>query len=180
LDSPSPDKAGDAGLLRGEVIQGRVAAAVRGGAGRGQFLPRPAGERPGAHRLEQVVRGAQLGAGVGAPSLAAQPFPVEQVGAGQRQPHPGPAQPSDRLGVQLLGGVAMGQQGPRAGLEAQPPVRSAGPGMRAQRLQRGLGRLGLVAAYGGFDQLGQRLDHPAGVSAVAGRAVRTRPLTFGA
>ena len=44
--------------------------------------------------------------------------------------------------------------------------------MRAQRLQRGLGRLQLVAAHGGLDQLGQRLDHPAAPGVPLARALR--------
>ena len=44
--------------------------------------------------------------------------------------------------------------------------------MRAQRLQRGLGRLRLVAADGRLDQLGQRLDHPAAPGVPLARALR--------
>ena len=48
---------------------------------------------------EHLVGEAQLGAGVQAAVLAAQPLPVEQVGTAQLDPDPGPAEPLDRLPV---------------------------------------------------------------------------------
>src|SRR6266536_2751823 len=62
--------------------------------------------------------------------------------------------------------------GPASGPRGPAPVRAAEPGMRAQRLQRGLGRLRLVAADGRLDQLGQRLDHPAAPGVPLARALR--------
>jgi hypothetical protein len=83
------------------------------------------------------VRGTQLPARVDAPALAAQPLPVQQVRAGQLRPQPGPAQPVDRLAVQLVGGRPAAQQRPAARLEAQPEVGPAGGlGRLRQLLQR--------------------------------------------
>ena len=44
--------------------------------------------------------------------LAAQPFTVQQVRAGQFRAHTGTAEPLDRLPVQAVGGLALAQQGP--------------------------------------------------------------------
>jgi deferrochelatase/peroxidase EfeB len=60
-------------------------------AGGGQLAPGPLGERRQAHRVQHLVRRAQLDAGVGAAVVPAQPFAVQQVGAGQIHPDPGPA-----------------------------------------------------------------------------------------
>ncbi|WP_222107165.1 hypothetical protein [[Actinomadura] parvosata] len=68
-----------------------------------QLPPRTFGERVRAHRAEQLVRQAQLLAGVDPAPLPAQPLTVEQAGAGERRPDPGPAQPLDRLPVQGVG-----------------------------------------------------------------------------
>ena len=53
-----------------------------------------------------LVGGAQLLAGVHAPPSPAQPLAVEQVGAGERHPDAGAAEPLDRLAVEALGAVA--------------------------------------------------------------------------
>jgi hypothetical protein len=83
-------------------------------AGGQQLTPGPFGERLDAHRDEQVMGGPQLGAGVPAPVLAAQPFAVQQVGAGHGRAHAGTAEPLDRLAIEVLGGLALAQQGTRA------------------------------------------------------------------
>jgi DNA-binding CsgD family transcriptional regulator len=83
------------------------------------------------------------------------------VRAGQRQPHPGPRQPLERFGVEFLDGAALGQQGPRVGLDAESPVLAAELGAHGESVQRCLGLLGLVAVDGRFDQLGQGLAEPA-------------------
>jgi hypothetical protein len=56
------------------------------------------------------MSGAQLLPGVGTAVLAAQPFAVEQVRAGELGAKPGAAKPFDRLPVQVIGGLALGQQ----------------------------------------------------------------------
>ena len=57
-----------------------------------------------------------------------QPFAVEQVGAGQFGTEPGPAQPGDRLAVQLIGGRTAAWPGLGARLDAQRVVGARGPG----------------------------------------------------
>jgi hypothetical protein len=56
------------------------------------------------------VGGTQLLAGLRAAALAAQPFPVEQVGAGQFRADPGTAEPLDRLEIQVLGVLDVAEQ----------------------------------------------------------------------
>jgi hypothetical protein len=82
--------------------------------------PRALGERLHADRVQHVVGRAQLPARVDAPALAAQPLPVQQVRAGQLRTQPGPAQPVDRLAVELVGGRPAAQQRPAVRLQAQP------------------------------------------------------------
>jgi len=52
-------------------------------AGRPQLDARPFGKRRGAGRLEDLVRAAELIAGIALAPLAAQPLAVQQAGAGQ-------------------------------------------------------------------------------------------------
>src|SRR5262249_61760300 len=71
---------------------------------RGDQLPAGAfGERLHADRVQHVVGRAQLLARVDAPTLAAQPLPVQQVRAGQLRAQLGAAQPADRLALGVLG-----------------------------------------------------------------------------
>jgi hypothetical protein len=100
----------DLGLLCGEFVERLDCAFARGFAG-GQELARGAlGERVHAHRGEQPVGGAQLLARVEALAFAAQPFAVEEVGAGECNADAGAAEPVDRLAVEALGGLAVAQQ----------------------------------------------------------------------
>src|SRR6202522_604894 len=57
--------------------------------------------RTGARRLARVGRAA----------LGAQPFPVEQVGAGELRADAGTAEPRDGLAVEPLGVLAVAEQG---------------------------------------------------------------------
>ena len=96
---------GDLGLLGGEL----VAASRRCACGRvspvaEQLALGALGERLDAHRGEHLVGGAQLLARVQAAALAAQPFAVEQMGAGELHADAGAAEPLDRLAVEALGG----------------------------------------------------------------------------
>ncbi len=79
--------------------------------------------------------GPQLGAGVPAPVLAAQPFAVQEVGAGRGRAHAGTAEPLDRLAIAVLGGLALTQQGPLACLGAKRPVGAAGAGRLGKPLE---------------------------------------------
>ena len=83
------------------------------------------GEPLHAHRAVQLVGDAQLLAGVDSPVLAAQPFAVEQMGAGERHTDAGAAEPLDRLAVEAFGRLALAQQRSRARLDPQRPVRAA-------------------------------------------------------
>ena len=74
-------------------------------AGGPQLDAGPFGKRRGADRVEDLVRAAELIAGVTPAPLAAQPLAVEQVGAGQIHPQAGAAEAVDRLAVEVLGGL---------------------------------------------------------------------------
>jgi hypothetical protein len=71
----------------------------------GGVLPRggPAGERRHSHAVEEIGRGGQVLTGVAAPALAAQPFAVDQVGAGQLCGRGGVREVLDSLAVQGFG-----------------------------------------------------------------------------
>ena len=56
-------------------------------------------KRLSTHRAEHLVSGAELLTGVEAPALAAQPFAVEQMGAGKFGADAGTTEPLDRLAV---------------------------------------------------------------------------------
>ena len=65
---------------------------------------------------------------VAAAAHALQPFPVQQVGAGEVGAEPGEAQPGDRLAIKTLGVLTFVQQRVRTGLDPERPVGAAGPG----------------------------------------------------
>ena len=90
---------------------GRPGGALAGGFPAGRELPPgPFGESFHPDLVQHLECGAQLFPGVGAAVYAAQPFAVEQMGAGQLGAELGAAQPVDRLGVPALGGLALGHQ----------------------------------------------------------------------
>ena len=105
--SGQPD---DVLLLRSELAVGVDLAFADLLAGGEEFPARALGEGVGADRVEQVVGGAQLVAGVEPAVLPAEPLTVEQVSPGQVGPQLGAAQPLDRLGVALLGLPAFADQ----------------------------------------------------------------------
>ena len=146
------------GERRGGALAHRLAG--------GQQLPAGAlGEPIGSHRGQHLVGGPELLACVQTALLAAQPFAVEQVRAGQFRPDPGAAEPPDRLPVQPVGQLAAVQQRPRAGLDAERPVGAGGAGVRHQTRQR-LGRaFGLAGPGRRFYQLDRR---PGGQPELAG------------
>src|SRR3954465_12683889 len=93
----------DLRLSCGELVQ-RFDAALASGLPAGPQLPRGAlRERVHAHRREHLVRGAQLLAGIQAPFQAAEPFAVEQVGAGELWADPRAGEALDGLAVEALG-----------------------------------------------------------------------------
>src|SRR4029453_3931242 len=68
--------------LLGRQFVARLGRPLAGGlAGGQQLAPGPLGESLDSHCVQQVVGGAQLCPGVDATAPAAQPLPVEQVGA---------------------------------------------------------------------------------------------------
>src|SRR6266851_2128359 len=95
-------QAGDQRFLRGQGI-GRLDGVLPGvPAGRPQLDARPSGKRRGADGVEDLVRAAELIAGVTPAPLAAQPLAVQQAGAGQVHPQPGTAEAVDRLAVEAF------------------------------------------------------------------------------
>src|SRR5437868_8671516 len=105
-------------------------------AGGEQFPARALGEGFGADRVEQVVRGVQLVAGVEPPVLATEPLTVEEVGPGKLEPERCATQPLDRLGVALPGLLAFADQRSRARLQALRPVGTLDGGNGRQPAQR--------------------------------------------
>src|SRR5580693_7922700 len=143
-------------------------------AGRPQLDARPFSERRGADRVEDLVRTGELVAGVTAAPLAAQPLAVEQAGAGQIPPQASAAEAVDRLTVQVLGGLAVADQRPRAGLGTKHPVGPAGTGDAGEPL-KGAGRApGYPAAHRRLDEL-DKLD----AGELHRRRVLARPLRRG-
>jgi hypothetical protein len=66
-------------------------------AGRPQLDARPFGKRGGTDRVEDLVRAAELLAGVASAALTAQPFAVPEMGAGEIQSQAGAAEASIAL-----------------------------------------------------------------------------------
>src|SRR5262249_61311519 len=95
-------------------------------AGRAQLDPRPVGEGPSTDQIEELERAAKLLAGVMPAPLAAQPLAVQQPGAGEIQAQPRAAEAVDGLAVEVLGRLAIADECPRTGLDAQRPVGPAG------------------------------------------------------
>src|SRR3984957_14182305 len=95
-------EAGDQRFLRGQGV-GRLDGVLPGvPAGCPQLDTRPFGKRRGADRVKDLMRAAELVAGVTSAPLAAQPLSVNQAGAGAVNPQPGMAQAVDRLAVEVL------------------------------------------------------------------------------
>src|ERR1700685_1209193 len=100
-------QAGDERFLRGQDI-GRLGSLLPGlPAGRPQLDAGPFGTRRGADRVEDLLRAAELIAGVAPAPLAAQPLAVDQAGAGEINPQAGTAEAVDRLAVEVLRGLAV-------------------------------------------------------------------------
>jgi hypothetical protein len=76
-------------------------------AGRPQLDAGPSGERRGADGVEDLVRAAELLAGVTPAPLAAQPLAIQQAGACQVQPQAGTAQAVDRPERRAQGSVRL-------------------------------------------------------------------------
>src|SRR6185369_2631652 len=111
--------------------------------------------------------GPQLGAGVPAPVLAAQPFAVQEVGAGHGRAHTGTAEPLNRLAIAVLGGLTLTEQGTGARLGAKRPVGAAGAGRLGKPLESAGCARELATADGRLDQLGERPSQDAYVVVLA-------------
>jgi len=124
-----PGELRDLALLRGQRIaalgRGPGRALAGGLSGSRQLLAGPFSESLQAHRVQRLVRGAELLAGPRAVALAAQPLAVEQVRAGDlgttlgalwqsgQLPawHPGREHQRDRVGGQPAGREPEGLRG---------------------------------------------------------------------
>ena len=121
----------------------RWRAAHAGPARRTPRRPSPPACRSGAQLLARVV----------AAALPAQPFPVQQMGAGQVDAEPGPGEAGDRLAVQALGQLTVTHKCARSRLDAERPLGVAGAGHLVEPVT-GTGRgAGEARACGGLDQL---------------------------
>jgi hypothetical protein len=104
---PVARQPGDLCFLGGQLVASLDGALAGGHASGPQLAARPLRERLRADPLEHAVSRAQLLARVAAAALPAQPFPVQQMGAGELDVHPGPAQVGERLAVEALGFLAL-------------------------------------------------------------------------
>ena len=134
---PVAGELGDLRLLSGELGAGLGRAFADGLTGGPQLAPGALGECLESHLGEQVVSGAELLACVQSTAVAAQPLAVDEVGAGELGADAGTAEPLDRLSVVPLGGLALAQQGTRAGRDPERPVGAGAGASRLSRVERG-------------------------------------------
>src|SRR5215207_1318982 len=113
---------GDVLLLRSELVAGVIAALADLLAGGQQLVPRTLGKSLRAHREQRLARDPQLLARIDAPSLTAQPLPVEQARACELDADARVAEVIDRLAVQALGGISLTCEGAHAGTDSQRPI----------------------------------------------------------
>src|SRR3954454_5595490 len=116
-------QAGDLLLLWRQIIDGVGGVTASMLACRFQLDSRALSERLDAERVEQAARRPQLLARIEASASTPEPFPVEQMRAGEVDGHPSSTQPLDGLHVQVLGDVVVREQ--RFGARGDPdgPVR---------------------------------------------------------
>jgi hypothetical protein len=148
-------QAGDQRLLRGQHVGCPGGAFERLRAGRAQLDPRPFGERLHAEAAEHFVGAAQLVPGVTDTPLAAQPLPVQQIGAAEFHAQRGAAEVVDGLPVAGLGSLAFADQRARASLDATCPVGATGSCRIRQLLQCLGGGCHVASPGGGLDELSQ-------------------------
>src|SRR4051794_2013375 len=113
---------GDVLLLGSELVAGVVAALSDLLAGGQQLVPRTLGESLRAHREQRLARDPQLLARIDAPSLTAQPLPIEQARACELDSDARAGEAIDRLAVQALGGISLTCEGAHAGADSQRPI----------------------------------------------------------
>ncbi len=119
-------------LPRCELV-GVVGGPSPAGAGGEQFVGGPAGERGRAHLREQLVGCAELGAGIEPPASPAEPFPVEEVGAGQFGQGSAATEPLDGGAVLLVCVVTVADDRPCSCLDAQGSLGAGCACLRARR-----------------------------------------------
>ncbi len=73
-------------------------------------MPGALGEPLDTHGGQHLVSGPELRAGVCTAVLAAQPFAVEQVGAGELRTEPGAAEPVNRFAIEALGDFSLAHE----------------------------------------------------------------------
>jgi hypothetical protein len=107
--------------------------------------------------------------GVESAALAAEPFAVDKVGAGEVHPNAGAGEAFDRLAIERLGRFAVAEQRPRAGLDAERPIGATGRGCVRKPAEGIGGEPGLAAPDGRLDQLDQSpTPPPRGVCVLTG------------
>src|SRR4051812_39624356 len=92
----------DLDLLRCQLVAGLRSAFAHRRAGRFELSAGTLRERAHADRRQHAMRRPEVLAGIDAPAFAAQPFAVEQMGAGQLRRDAAAAEPIDRLLVEPL------------------------------------------------------------------------------
>ena len=146
----------DLPLLRSQLIA-RLGGPRAHPLARGQQLtPGALGERLHPDGHEQLVCSAELLAGILAPTLAAQPLPVEQMRARELGPESRVPEAVDGLAVRTLGGLALAQQCARPGVDAERPIGVAGLRLLGESREGASCELGVLGPGGGLDQLAQR------------------------
>jgi hypothetical protein len=108
--APVAGQAGDLRLLRGEDVPVLLRAPGNLLAGSRELLARALGKGPRADSGERVMRVSELLARIDAPVLAAQPLPVQELGAGEVDDATAAPEPLDRLAVEGLRGGSITQQ----------------------------------------------------------------------
>src|SRR5690348_7664634 len=109
-------------FLRRELVAGLRLAPADLFAGGHQLAASTLGERLHPDRDAQLVSRAQLLTGRGSSALATQPLAVEKMGASLVGTELAPLEPLDRLAIQPFGAVAIGEQRPASGLDADREV----------------------------------------------------------
>ena len=78
--------------------------------GRLQLQPSALDERLHAEVCEELVGDSQLLASIDTSAVAPKPLAVEEVGTSELHADAGASEPLDRLPVELIGGIAVGEQ----------------------------------------------------------------------
>src|SRR6202042_525047 len=88
-------------------------------------------------------------------ALATQPLAIQEMAAGELDPDARPPEALDRLAIERLGRFPLGQQRPRASLDATRPVGASRHGCLRKPAKRVDRQLGLPGPGSSLDQLDQ-------------------------